>query len=67
MKKHPGIVFTIWSIVVGFLLGFELAMLHPDPRIEMSIRCLYMGIVVYFMTYYHGKWIEAMDKKYRKK
>ena len=67
LKKHPGIVFTIWSTIFLFLLGFELSMLDIHPFIRGSISFFCFSICFWWITYFHVRWIEKLDQKYYKK
>lgn len=68
MKKHPGIWFTLWSIETLFILGF--LSVYWDKFSDIWYRYfifLWASICFFFITYFHGKWIEkAVEDDYRK-
>ena len=67
MKKHPGIIFTIWTIVTCFLLGIEFALVEMPSWIEGSILFFWASMCFFWVTYFHVQWIMKLDAKYYKK
>lgn len=66
MKSHPGIVFSIWSIVILFLLGIWYACTTIPDWIARSIYFFIAAECFWGMMYYHGQWLIKLDKKYYK-
>ena len=66
MKNHPGIYFTLWSMVTIFLLSFELAMLGIAEWIYRYIMILWSGECLIWIIHFHTKWLEKLDRKYYK-
>lgn len=63
MKKHPGIVFSLWSLETVFLLSILMALVDWKPYVEGSILFVWSAFCFYFVTYYHAKWVIEIDKK----
>lgn len=63
MKKHPGLWFTLWAIEITFLLGIAVSGLHTSERIVRLGLVMWLALVFWAMTYYHGKFLEAQMRR----
>jgi len=66
MKKHPGIWFSLWTVITLFLLGFEFAMVEIPRWISGSIVFFYGSICFFWLVVFHIRWIESKMEKENK-
>lgn len=68
MRKHPGIWFTLWAMETLFLITFLIVVWDKFYDIRYRYFLFIWGSMCFFyMTYFHGKWIEnSVEENYKK-
>ena len=65
VRKHPGILFTLYVNFVSFWLGYFLVLLNLPRMSHSTILILWYGVCLYGIAYYHGKWVENQFRKHK--
>lgn len=67
IKKHPGVFISIIVAIGALCYGYFYNSWTWHPIIKSNIAIVFFGFGIYFITHYHVKWLQKLDKKYYRK
>lgn len=62
IKRHPGLFVGIGGFIIGFIL-YVVRLLYFDNIWSGIFMIVYWMEWIYWVTYFHGKWVEKRMKK----